>query len=100
MPTSVHALTLDTLSRKICQDIFLKASLIQGHDVTYVPAWETYPLWIEESIVAESKSKSPLKLSVLRKRCRARHKQELEVQKQKFYQLGIFADWDDFAENT
>ncbi|MCG9133563.1 class I tRNA ligase family protein [Candidatus Poribacteria bacterium] len=94
MPTSVHALTLDTLSRKICQDIFLKASLIQGHDVTYVPAWETYPLWIEESVVAESRSKSPLKLSVLRKRCRARHKQELEVQKQKFYQLGIFADWD------
>ena len=94
MPTSVHALTLDTLSRKICQDIFLKASLMQGHHVTYVPAWETYPLWIEESIIAEAKSKSPLKLSVLRKRCRARHKQELEVQKQKFYQLGIFADWD------
>ena len=41
MPTSVHALTLDTLSRKICQDIFLKASLMQGHHVTYVPAWET-----------------------------------------------------------
>ncbi len=93
-PTSVHALTLDTLSRKICQDIFLKASLMQGHHVTYVPTWETYPLWIEESIIAEAKSKAPLKLSVLRKRCRARHKQELEVQKQKFHQLGIFADWD------
>ncbi len=93
-PTSVHALTLDTLSRKICQDIFLKASLMQGHHVTYVPTWETYPLWIEERIIAEAKSKSPLKLSVLRKRCRARHKQELEVQKQKFHQLGIFADWD------
>ena len=94
IPTSVYALTLDTLSRKICQDIFLKASLIQGHHVTYVPAWETYPFWIEETIVAEAKSKTPLKLSVLRKRCRARHKQELEVQKQKFCQLGIFADWD------
>lgn len=97
MPTSVHALTLDTLSRKICQDIFLKASLMQGHHVTYVPAWETYPLWIEERIIAEfiaeSKSKAPIKLSVLRKRCRKRHKQELEIQRQKFYQLGIFADW-------
>ena len=94
IPTSVHALTLDTLSRKICQDIFLKASLMQGHQVTYIPAWETYPLWIEECVIAEAISKAPLKLSVLRKRCRARHKQELEVQKQKFYQLGIFADWD------
>ena len=97
-PTSFHALTLDTLCRKICQDVFLKASLMQGHQVTYVPTWETYPLWIEERIIAEfiaeSKSKAPIKLSVLRKRCRKRHKQELEVQKQKFYQLGIFADWD------
>ena len=93
-PTSIRALTFDTLCRKICQDVFLKASLMQGHQVTYVPAWETYPLWIEERIIAEAKSKNPIKLSVLRKRCRARHKQELEVQKQKFHQLGIFADWD------
>ena len=94
MPTPVHRLTLDTLCRKICQDIFLKAELMRGHQVTYVPAWETYPLWIEEQVIAAAKSKSPIKLSVLRKRCRARHKQELEVQKQKFHQLGIFADWD------
>ncbi len=94
MPTPVHLLTLETLCRKICQDIFLKAELMQGHQVTYVPAWETYPLWIEEQVIAAAKLKSPLKLSVLRKRCRARHKQELEIQKQKFYRLGIFADWD------
>ena len=94
MPTSVDALTLNILCRKVCQDIFLKAELMQGHQVTYVPAWETYPLWIEEHVIEAAKSKTPLKLSVLRKRCRARHKQELEVQKQKFHQLGIFADWD------
>lgn len=94
MPTPVHPLTLETLCRKICQDIFLKAELMQGHQITYVPAWETYPLWIEEQVIAAAKSKSPIKLSVLRKRCRARHKQELEIQKQKFHQLGIFADWD------
>ena len=93
-PTSFHALTLDTLCRKVCQDIFLKATLMQGHQITYIPTWETYPLWIEEHVIAEAKSKAPLKLSVLRKRCRARHKQELEIQKQKFYELGIFADWD------
>ena len=94
MPTAVDALTLNTLCRKVCQDIFLKAELMQGNHVTYVPAWETYPLWIEESVIEAAKSKTPIKLSVLRKRCRARHKQELEVQKQKFHQLGIFADWD------
>ena len=94
MPTPVHLLTLETLCQKICQDIFLKAALMQGHQITYVPAWETYPLWIEEQVIATAKSKSPIKLSVLRKRCRARHKQELEIQKQKFHQLGIFADWD------
>ena len=94
MPTPVHLLTLETLCRKVCQDIFLKAELMQGHQVTYVPAWETYSLRIEEQVIAAAKSKAPLKLSVLRKRCRARHKQELEIQKQKFYRLGIFADWD------
>ena len=94
MPTAVDALTLNTLCRKVCQDIFLKAELMQGSHVTYVPAWETYPLWIEESVIEAAKSKTPIKLSVLRKRCRARHKQELEVQKQRLHQLGIFADWD------
>ena len=94
MPTPVHLLTLDTLCRKTCQDIFLKAELMRGHQVTYIPAWETYPLWIEEQVIAAAKSKSPIKLSVLRKRCRSRHKQELEVQKHKFHQLGMFADWD------
>lgn len=94
MPTSVDALTLNTLCRKVCQDIFLKATLMQGHQVTYVPAWETYPLWIEEHVIAAANSKTPIKLSVLRKRCRARHKQEVEVQKQRLHQLGIFADWD------
>ena len=93
IPTSVDALTHDTFCRKICQDIFLKASLMQGHQVIYVPAWETYPFWIEESVIAAATSKSPIKLSVLRKRCRARHKQELEIQKHKLYQLGLFADW-------
>ena len=94
IPTSVDTLTLNTLCRKVCQDIFLKTELMQGRQVTYVPAWETYPLWIEEHVIEAAKSKTPIKLSVLRKRCRARHKQELEVQKQKFHQLGIFADWD------
>ena len=94
IPTSFQALTFDTLSRKICQDIFLKASLLQGHHVRYVPSWETYPLWLEEHIVNNANTKSPIKISVIRKRCRAQHKRELEVQKQKLYQLGIFADWD------
>ena len=94
IPTAVQALDYDTLCRKIWQDIFLKAAMMQGHRVTYVPAWETYPFWIEEGVIADAKSKSPLKLSVLRKRCRSRHKQELGIQKQKLYQLGIFADWD------
>ncbi len=93
IPTSVDALTHDTLCRKICQDIFLKASLMQGHQVVHTPAWETYPFWIEEAVIADAKSKSPIKPSVLRKRCRARHKQELGIQKQKLHQLGIFADW-------
>ncbi len=93
IPTSVDTLTHDTLCRKISQDIFLKASLMQGHHVVHVPAWETYPFWIEEAVISDASAKSPLKPSVLRKRCRARHKQELGIQKQKLHQLGIFADW-------
>ena len=57
-PTAVDALTLSTLCRKVCQDIFLKAELMQGHHVTYVPAWETYPLWIEESVIETATSLS------------------------------------------
>lgn len=93
MPTSVQVLTRRTVCRKICQDIFLKAALMQGHRAIYVPAWETYPLWIEEAVIEAANPKVPLKLSVLRKRCRARHREALEVQKQILHQLGIFADW-------
>lgn len=94
IPIPIHAFTLNTLCRKIYQDIFLKAEIMQGHRVTYVPAWETYPAYIEEQVIAEVKSKAPINLSVFRKRCRLLHKQNLETQKQKFHQLGIFADWD------
>ena len=93
IPTSVDTLSHDTLCRKISQDIFLKASLMQGHQVIHVPAWETYPFWIEKDIIADAKPNLPVKPSILRKRCRARHKQVLGIQKQKLYQLGIFADW-------
>ena len=94
MPTPLNDLTLSAVCQKVYQDMFLKAAVLQGHQVIYVPAWETYPLWIEEGIIGAATSKTGIKLSVLRKRSRAQHKQALEAQKQQLYQLGIFADWE------
>ena len=58
------------------------------------PRGKPTPFGLKNTSLRRQSLKHPLKLSVLRKRCRARHKQEVEVQKQKFHQLGIFADWD------
>ncbi len=96
MPSPPNPLTHRTLCRKISQDIFLKAHLLQAHEVTYIPAWEKYPPRIEYDVVRKptSTAKSTLDMSHFRKQCYVHYTQQLEAQQERLKQLGCFAAWD------
>ena len=99
MPTPVHALSLDTLRRKIYQDIFLKCEMLQGRSVVYSPLWETFPFSIEATIIKEKMATVSENIINFRKQCRQFYSEQLKTQEQKLQKLGIFADWTS-AEKT
>ena len=93
MPTPVHRLSVDTLRRKVFQDIFLKYEMMHGHTVAYTPLWETFPFSIESSVIKDSNIKKSGNIINFRKQCRQLYSEHLKSQQQKFKSLGIFADW-------
>lgn len=93
MPTPVHRLSIDSLRRKIYQDIFLKYEMLHGNTVSYSPLWETFPFSIESSVIKENKATTSGNIINFRKKCRQLYSDHLKSQQQKFKNLGIFADW-------
>ena len=92
MPTPIDSLNVDTLRRKIYQDIFLKTEMMRGHTVAYTPLWETFPFSVEAHIIKENVS-SAANIINFRKQCRQFYGNRLKKQQQKLRSLGIFADW-------
>jgi isoleucyl-tRNA synthetase len=99
MPTPVDTLSVDTLRRKIYQDIFLKYEMMQGNTVTYSPLWETFPFSVEATVIKESMAKVSGNIINFRRQCKQFYSEQLKIQQQKLQKLGIFADWTS-AEKT
>ena len=99
MPTPVDALSLDTLRRKIYQDIFLKCEMLRGRSVVYSPFWETFPFSVEATVIKEKMATVSGNIINFRKQCRQLYSEQLKTQEQKLQKLGIFADWTS-AEKT
>ncbi|MDE0088285.1 MAG: class I tRNA ligase family protein, partial [Candidatus Poribacteria bacterium] len=95
----VDRLSVDTLRRKIFQDIFLKYEMMQGKTVVYSPLWETFPFSVEVTVIKESTAKVSGNIINLRKQCKQFYGEQLKIQQQKLQKLGIFADWTS-AEKT
>lgn len=93
MPTPVHSLSVDTLRRKIYQDVFLKYEMMLGNTVVYSPLWETFPFNIEAIVIKEKAPSSSRNIVNFRKQCRQIFSEQLKTQQQKIQKLGIFADW-------
>ncbi len=99
MPTPVNTLSVDTLRRKIYQDIFLKYEMMRGNTVAYSPLWETFPFSIEASVIKENVNSASGNIINFRKQCQQLYSDQLKTQQQKLQKLGIFADWTS-AEKT
>jgi len=80
---------------KVLKDIIIKAKGLAGFDAPYVPGWDCHGLPIE--LMVEKKiGKAGVKVNPaeFRAACRTYAAEQVELQKQEFIRLGVFAEWD------
>jgi len=80
---------------KILKDVIIKHKTMAGFFSPYVPGWDCHGLPIELKVVKElgAKAKEMPKVEV-RKRCREYAQKYINIQKEQFRRLGVFADYD------
>ena len=80
---------------KILKDFIVKIMTMKGYDATFIPGWDCHGLPIEHQVSKELRKKklTPDKTET-RKLCRDYADKFIEIQKQEFKRLGVFADWD------
>lgn len=84
-----------TVLNKILKDIVVKYKNLRGFYATFVPGWDCHGLPIElkadERLGGKKDSMAP---SEFRRACRAYAQEFIEIQREEFKRLGVFADWD------
>lgn len=80
---------------KVLKDIIIKSQTLFGKDCYYVPGWDCHGLPIEYQVTKKLGSKKADKTkSEIRKLCREYAKRFIDIQRDEFKRLGVFADWD------
>ena len=79
---------------KILKDFIVRFMGMKGYDATFVPGWDCHGLPIEHQVGKEQKKKkkTPSK-SEIRKLCRDYAGNFVDIQREEFKRLGVFADW-------
>lgn len=79
---------------KILKDMIVKAKTLEGYDAPYVPGWDCHGLPIEHKVETQiGKAGDKVDAQTFRQHCRDYAASQVEIQKQDFQRLGIFADW-------
>ncbi len=80
---------------KTLKDIVIKSRSLSGYDTPYVPGWDCHGLPIELN-VEKKWGKAGVKLSKkeFREKCRAYAREQINIQREEFKRLGVFADWE------
>jgi isoleucyl-tRNA synthetase len=94
-PYANGAIHIGHAVNKIVKDIIIKAKTLAGFDAPLTPGWDCHGLPIELQ-VEKKVGKAPVKISYsdFRAKCREYAAKQVDIQKQDFIRLGIFADWD------
>ena len=81
---------------KVLKDIVVKSKTMFGYKSPYVPGWDCHGLPIEHNIEKElgRNKKNSMSKAEFRKLCRDYAKKYIGIQKDEFYRLGVFGDWD------
>ncbi len=79
---------------KILKDFIVRIKTMQGFDATFVPGWDCHGLPIEHQVAKEQRQKklTPGKQEI-RKLCRVYAEKFVDIQREEFMRLGVFADW-------
>ncbi|MDI9818538.1 MULTISPECIES: isoleucine--tRNA ligase [unclassified Legionella] len=79
---------------KILKDIINKSKCLSGMDVPFVPGWDCHGLPIELN-VEKKVGKAGLKIGAaeFRAKCREYAASQIDIQREEFKRLGVFADW-------
>ncbi|MCL5773716.1 MAG: isoleucine--tRNA ligase [Firmicutes bacterium] len=80
---------------KILKDAVIKSKILSGSNVSFIPGWDNHGL-PNEIEAATALSLDPLKAESLefRRKCREFAAKFVEIQKEQFIRLGVFAEWD------
>jgi isoleucyl-tRNA synthetase len=91
----IHA---GTAMNKIMKDIINRSYHLMGRQIVFIPGWDCHGLpieWkIEEEYRKDKKSRHDVPVIEFRRECRAYARQWIDVQREQFKRLGVWADWD------
>ena len=80
---------------KLLKDFIVKIMNMKGFDSGFIPGWDCHGLPIEHQVGKKLKEKKlSLEKSEIRKRCRVYAQEFVDIQKEEFKRLGVFADWE------
>ena len=80
---------------KILKDIIIKSRSMSGFSTDYVPGWDCHGLPIELQVEKElGPKKQSMTKGEIRKHCREYALRFVNIQKEDFKRLGVFAEWD------
>ncbi|MEW5951770.1 MAG: isoleucine--tRNA ligase [Elusimicrobiota bacterium] len=87
---------IGTALNKILKDIAVKSYAVMGYKTPYVPGWDCHGLPIEQALLKEMKMGKRHIDDVVdfRKKARAFAEKFLDIQRNGFKRLGVFADWE------
>ena len=86
---------IDDAFNMILKDIIVKYKLMRGFDVPHFPSWDCYIPAIEREALRLLEGKSgKARQSEVQRQCQSLCSKYIDLQKEQFQRLGIFAYWD------
>ncbi|VAW49626.1 Isoleucyl-tRNA synthetase [hydrothermal vent metagenome] len=80
---------------KILKDMIVRMKTMQGFDALYIPGWDCHGLPIEHQLLKEQKKrKGDVDCVEFRKSAHDYAMKYVDIQREQFKRLGIFAEWD------
>lgn len=82
---------MGTALNKILKDLVVKSKTMAGYACPFTPGWDCHGLPIEFKVVKEARD---LEAPEIRTRCVEFAQNFINIQRQSFRRLGVFADWE------
>lgn len=80
---------------KVLKDIVLKYKVMAGHHAPFVPGWDCHGLPVEHQLFKKlNLNKEQISVVEFRKKARDYALSFVDIQREEFKRLGVFADWD------